>query len=237
MGEEILIVEDSHTQSEQLKHILEERRYRVLVARNGKEALEIARNERPSLVITDVVMPEMNGYELCKAIKGDAELREIPVVLVTSLSGPEDVFRGLECGADNFVRKPYEEKYLLTRIDHILSNRRTRSIENLQMGVEITLGNQRHFITAQRQQILELLISTSEEAVRLNEGLNHSNLTLSSLYHMAEGLMGAKSEAEVCAVALERAMELAGVLGGWIYLRDERDVSSVSRRRIRFRQN
>ncbi len=224
----ILIVEDSATQAAQLQHLLETRGYEVEVARNGRDALKIARNDKPSLVITDVVMPEMNGYDLCKAIKNDDELRDLPVVLVTALSGPDDIFRGLECGADNFVKKPYEEKYLLSRIDNVLSNINLRSTNNLQVGVEVTIGNRRHFITAQRQQILDLLISTSEEAMRLNEGLTRSNLTLNGLYRMADGLNRARSEADVCSVALDEAMELTGVKSGWIYLRDSGDEFRVA---------
>ncbi len=217
----ILVVEDSATQSAQLRHLLEAKGYEVAVAGNGRDALEIARNDKPSLIITDVVMPEMNGYDLCKTIKNDDELKDLPVVLVTALSGPDDIFRGLECGADNFVKKPYEEKYLLSRIDNVLSNISLRSTDNLQMGVEVTLGDRRHFITAQRQQILDLLISTSEEAMRLNEGLTRSNLTLNGLYRMADGLNRAVTEADVCTVALEQAVALSGVEGGWIYLRDD----------------
>jgi PAS domain S-box-containing protein/putative nucleotidyltransferase with HDIG domain len=224
----ILIVEDSATQAAQLQHLLETKGYEVEVARNGRDALKIARNNKPSLVITDVVMPEMNGYDLCKTIKNDDELKDIPVVLVTALSGPDDIFRGLECGADNFVKKPYEEKYLLTRIDNVLSNINLRSTNNLQVGVEVTIGNRRHFITAQRQQILDLLISTSEEAMRLNEGLTRSNLTLNGLYRMADGLNRARSEEDVCAVALDEAMELTGVKSGWIYLRDSNDQFRVA---------
>ncbi|HUX13598.1 MAG TPA: response regulator, partial [Spirochaetia bacterium] len=74
----ILIVEDSATQAAQLQHLLETKGYEVEVARNGRDALNIARNNKPSLVITDVVMPEMNGYDLCKSIKNDEELKDLP---------------------------------------------------------------------------------------------------------------------------------------------------------------
>jgi len=219
-GIEILIAEDSLTQAEQLKHLLEARGYTVTVAGDGKQALAAARARKPALVISDIVMPEMDGYQLCKAIKSDEALKDIPVILVTSLSSPQDVIKGLECGADNFIRKPYDEKNLLARLDYLRANRTVRQQEHGQMGLEIVLGGQRHFITSERQQILDLLISTYDEAIRLDEGLKRSNQSLNGLYRIAKGLNQAGSEGEVCEMALERAMELPGVQAGWIFLRE-----------------
>ncbi len=218
---EILIVEDSPTQAEQLKHLIIASGYEVLVATNGKEALELARRRKPTIIVSDIVMPGMDGYALCKEIKSDETLRDTPVILVTALSGPEDVFKGLECGADNFIRKPYEGKYLLARIEYILTNRELGAREKLRMGVEISLGGRSYFITAQRQQILDLLISTYDEAVHLNDKLNRSLLTLNGLYHVAAGLNQATTQSEVYRTSLERALELPGVQAGWVSARDE----------------
>ncbi len=170
-GVEILVAEDSPTQAEQLKHLLTEQGYAVMVAANGKQALAAAHQRKPTLIISDVVMPEMDGYALCKEIKSQAELKDVPVILVTSLSNTKDVLMGLECGADNFIRKPYDEKYLLSRINYILANRELRRTERMQMGVEVYFGGQKHFITSERQQILDLLISTYEGAVQINKEL------------------------------------------------------------------
>jgi CheY-like chemotaxis protein len=159
-GVEILVVEDSPTQAEQLRFLLEEQRYAVRVATNGKEALEAVRQRRPTLVITDIVMPVMDGYALCRAIKSDPELKDIPVVIVTALTGLQDIARSLECGADAFIRKPYDPKTLLSRIDYILLNLELRKSKKVQMGMEVYLGGRKHFITSERGQILDLLIST-----------------------------------------------------------------------------
>jgi PAS domain S-box-containing protein len=217
---EILIVEDSPTQAEQLKYLLQEYGYEVTVAANGKEALAAAHRRKPTIIISDVLMPEMDGYTLCQEIKTAEPLKDIPVVLVTSLSGPHDVIRGLECGADNFIRKPYDEKYLLSRIDYLLANLELRRRERVQMGLEIYLGGQKHFITAERQQILDLLISTYEQAVQINEELDRSHKWLNGLYQIAEGLNKCTTEQEVVEKVLERALELPGVQAGWISLRE-----------------
>ena len=224
---EILIAEDSPTQAARLAHLLEERGYTVTTAANGREALALLERRKPTLVISDVLMPELDGYGLCKAIKADEKLRDVQVMLVTTLSDPRDVIRGLECGADNFIRKPYEGTYLLSRIDYLLMNTELRKNQKMQMGVEIKLGDRKYFISAERQQILDLLISTYEQAVQINEELKlrekelaNSNQVLNALYFIAEGLNRAVSEREVAELALERALDLPGIQAGWISLRE-----------------
>ena len=174
----ILIAEDSPTQAEQLRFLLEERGYNVTAAADGMQALAAARKEKPTLVISDVMMPELDGYGLCREIKADEALREIPVILLTSLGSPSDVIKGLECGADFFLRKPYDERHMLSRVDHVLCNRTLRASAGIRGDLEVVLSGQRHSINSGRQQILDLLISTYEEAVRINEELASSNRQL-----------------------------------------------------------
>lgn len=174
----ILIAEDSPTQAQRLRHILEQQGYEVAVAGNGRIALEMAPRFQPGVMISDIVMPEMDGYELTRRIKADPALRDIPVILVTTMSDPHHVIRGLECGADNFVLKPYEEKYLLGRVQYVLLNRELRETQHATMGVEIHFDGQRHYITADRLQILNLLLSTYAAAVQRNKELSESQATL-----------------------------------------------------------
>ncbi len=174
----ILIAEDSPTQAEELKFLLEENGYRVAAAPNGREALASARKEAPTLIISDVVMPEMDGFEFCREIKADKALQTIPVLLLTSLASPNDVIQGLESGADFFLRKPYDERHLLSRIDYVLSNRTLQAGARARGELEIVFAGQRHSIRSERQQILDLLISTYEEAVRINEELIEANKEL-----------------------------------------------------------
>jgi hypothetical protein len=177
----ILIAEDSPTQAQQLQHILEQQGHEVSVAANGRIALEMMPQIRPALVISDVNMPEMDGYELCHKIKTDDDYREIPVILVTTMSDPQDVIRGLECGADSFVLKPYEDNYLLHRVSYALANRELHEANNVGMGVEIYFNGHRHFITADRLQILNLLLSTYDAAIQRNKELNNSHDELRAL--------------------------------------------------------
>ncbi|HZY31246.1 MAG TPA: response regulator, partial [Candidatus Methylomirabilis sp.] len=226
-GIEILIAEDSPTQAEQLKKLLEESGYRVTVAANGKKALAEAKKRKPTLIITDIVMPVMDGYAFCNEVKSDETLKDTPVVLLTGLSSPQDVINGLECNADNFIRKPYDERYLLSRIKQILTNRELRNSQRMQPGVMIYLAGQKHFITSERQQILDLLISTYEQAVHINKELGireqelaHSNDWLKGLYLIAKGLNQSASEQQVVEEVLGRAMNMPGIQAGWIVLRE-----------------
>jgi signal transduction histidine kinase/DNA-binding response OmpR family regulator len=179
---EILIVEDSPTQAERLQYVLERHGYRLAIARNGRDALASLARHPPTLVISDVMMPEMNGYELCGYIKRDERLRNLPVILLTSLNDPADVVKGLESGADSFIFKPYDEQYLVARISFTLANRHLRENEGTQMGVEVFFAGRKFFITSDRLQILNLLLSTYEaaveknrELVRAQEDLRHLN--------------------------------------------------------------
>jgi len=167
---DILIAEDSPTQAEQLKYLLETQGYNVAVAKNGKMALDFIGKNTPKMLITDICMPEMDGYELCRRVKEYNLNDDIPVILLTSLSNPEDVIQGLECGADNFITKPYSEDYLLSHIRQIMANLQHHT-ERVRMGVEILFAGKRRFITANQQQMLTLLISTYEAAATRNREL------------------------------------------------------------------
>ncbi len=168
---EILIAEDSPTQAEKLKFILEQTDFRVVAVCNGQQALEAMRARKPTLVITDINMPEMDGYELCRRIRADDQLSDLPVILLTSLSDPEDVFKGLECGADNFITKPYDEDNLLARIQYLLANVHLRKREKTQTSMDVIFAGRKHVITSDRAQILNLLLSTYEAAVQKNREL------------------------------------------------------------------
>ena len=227
---DILIVEESPTQATELQYMLESAGCKVRVARNGLEALAMVTERQPTIVISDVVMPEMGGYELCRQLKNTPATQGIPVILVTSLADARDVVHGLASGADNFIVKPFDEKYLMSRIRYFLVNLELRSHERVQMGVEVVLEGERHFITAGRQQILDLLISTYEQGVRLNhelqakhDELTRSNSLLNCLFHFTSGLTDAQSERHVIDAALRRLLEFPDTQGAWLLMADACD--------------
>lgn len=181
-GGSILIAEDSPTQALSLQHTLVRHGYRVTVAANGREALEHARRDPPSVIISDVLMPEMDGYELARAVKSDAQLAGTPVILLTTLSDPRDVIRGLQCQADSFIPKPYEEQNLLARVAFAILNRGLDRGDRGD-GVEIMFDAERHLITAGRVQILNLLLSTYDAAIQRNRQLRQVQEELRAMNH------------------------------------------------------
>jgi PleD family two-component response regulator len=99
---------------------------RVKTASNGDEALHIIFSDPPDLVLSDVMMPVMNGFELCKRMKQDERTATIPVLLLTALTGREDLLKGWEAGADDFLYKPFHPEELLTRVRTLMSLHRIR---------------------------------------------------------------------------------------------------------------
>jgi two-component system, sensor histidine kinase and response regulator len=209
---DILVAEDSPTQAARLEHLLREQGYSVRVANSGKKALAAAREKMPTILISDIVMPEMDGYTLCKQIKSDEKLKDIPVVLLTSLSAAEEVLKALECGADSFIRKPYDAEYLLSRTEHLLTNLMLRQASGVKLGAEIFLGGKKYFITSERQQILDLLFSTFMDAVRMNADLGERQNKLmqmsGELEKKVEELAAANRELEIRGREIERANQM-----------------------------
>jgi signal transduction histidine kinase len=193
----ILVVEDSPTQAQQLQIILEAERYAVDLAANAEIALRIFADQPFDMIISDIMMPGLSGYELCHRIKQDQRGHDIPVVLLSTLVDPMDIIRGLECGADNFITKPYEPEQLVDRIRTVFQNRRTRSQGKVAFGVEVMFLGRKFVVNSEKEQILDLLIATFEDIVRTNRGLQESKAEL----------VAAKAQIETYALDLERRVE------------------------------
>lgn len=178
---EILLVEDSPTQAVEMQYFLEKRGYSSSVAHTGKEALEILKSRKPAIIISDIIMPEMNGFELCRHIKNDQNLRHIPVILLTGLSEPSDVIQGLSAGAEDYILKPYNNEEIVKKIETFLANPVQDEPDTIQDGLEITFNDEKHIIKANRKQILQLLISTYENVIRQNSELTDTQLKLEKL--------------------------------------------------------
>jgi diguanylate cyclase (GGDEF)-like protein len=188
----ILIVEDSPTQAEQLRFLLVKHGFRTEVARNGRLALEAMEQSLPDIVISDIVMPEMDGYELCAAIRADARLAAVRIVLLTSLSETAEVLRALQCGADYFITKPYDEHFLVERIEAILSRSDEDEPED---GDEIVHDRKRYAIRTGRRRILDLLLATYESTIRKNSELRRAHDTLRTLNDKLERAVDERTKA------------------------------------------
>ena len=114
----ILAVDDIATNIMLLKAVLSRAKYKIVTASGGNEALEKAATELPDLILLDIMMPDMDGYEVIKHLKADPALQDIPVIFLTALHNPEDIVKGFKLGASDYVSKPFNHEELITRVSH-----------------------------------------------------------------------------------------------------------------------
>jgi signal transduction histidine kinase/CheY-like chemotaxis protein len=221
----VLIAEDNPAQAAHLRSLLERNGFEVLAAQNGKEALDLARTQLPSVVISDVMMPEMDGYALCRALKADPDLKGVPTILVTELSSPHDVLEGVSAGADNFLVKPYEDTHILSHINRLLASARPTTPDRSSAGIEIERLGRHHLVTADREQILNLLLSTHDYAITLGQRLDahqdelaRCSSALDALSSLAVELNRCRTRLEVARCAVNATMGIPGVGAAWLNL-------------------
>jgi DNA-binding response OmpR family regulator len=188
----ILLVEDDDDMRTYICYELK-KIYHIIEARNGREAIFILRSKEPELIITDVMMPELNGIELCKLVKENAETCHIPVIMLTANSDMEHRLEGLETGADSYITKPFHASYLLIQIKKLLEKHeklRRKYIKFLDMDAlkmdtvnpdEVLLHNTINFIHSN--------ISNTELTVeKLAKSLNTSRSNLNRKIKLQTGL-------------------------------------------------
>lgn len=202
---DLLIAEDSATQAAALQATMEGYGYQVRVAANGRLALDAIRNQKPDLIISDVVMPEMDGFDFCRTLKGDPELVDIPVIMLTSLTDPQDIVRGLAAKADYYLTKPCDPAHLLTRVEYLLDNPIKHS--GAPESLEAMIGGQATTVSSQPQQILNLLLSTYEQAVKQNRKLAEMQCQLQELNEQLEQRVADRTAALEAEIAERKLAE------------------------------
>ena len=212
---DILVVEDSATQAARIKYLLESCNYKVEVTENGQKAMEWLSKNTPSLVISDIVMPEMNGFELCEKIKSDERTEGIPVILLTSLSNPEEVIEGVSCGADSFITKPYNNEYLISNIKKLLSEKAAPESKTKTLGIEINYNGGKRQIRTDPQKVIKLLLNIYQGAIYQNNELIRTRDELRQLNERLEELVEErtkelkKDEAKILAFNAELEQRIA----------------------------
>jgi PAS domain S-box-containing protein len=180
----ILVVEDQEFQRRTTLRLLKDLgAVKLLEATNGQEALErlSERGAPVDIIICDIIMPEMDGYELCRCIRANENTRDIPVILLTALSNKQDLVEALACGADSFITKPYSPDYLIANIEQTLADKASHLGERLAIEVEIPVSGTSRKLTADPKRMISLLLSTFEAAAYRNDDLTKAKEELSSL--------------------------------------------------------
>lgn len=199
----ILIVDDEHEARETLEAQLYSEGYRLEFASNGREALERLSQDSVDLVLCDIMMPHMDGFEVCRAIKAHAEWRFVPVILITALDGEDDVVRGLKEGADEFLTKPVRQKILRARIRSMLRVRHqyddlraaTPDLETLLRKRHERIVTEAKLSERERQVLDLLLLGRNHQEIGLALGITPRT----SKFHQANilGKLGADSRVDL----------------------------------------
>lgn len=205
----ILVIDDDSEIRSYICSILENR-YRVYEADNGLTGLQKAKEKQPDLIICDVMMPGLNGIELCSTIKQDQQLSYIPMILLTASSSAENKIKGLESGADDYISKPFDKDVLVARIANLLQNR-----SNLQSyfyntitlkSVNVTISDEYKHFLEKCIEIVEQHITDENFNIKIlasEIGMSHSNL-----YRKIKSLSGHTVNSFIRYIRLRKAAEL-----------------------------
>ena len=149
----ILVVEDEPNQVELIEFNLNSQGYEVVVARDGEEALNLAEEENPDLILLDWMLPKVSGIEVCRQLRRSKMTREIPIVILTARSEESDKIRGLDIGAYDYITKPYSIKELLARVRAAM-RRPSASVISDQLNVgKIVVDLQKHIVAIDGVQV------------------------------------------------------------------------------------
>ncbi|MFL9831608.1 two-component regulator propeller domain-containing protein [Flavobacterium sp. ST-87] len=206
----ILIVEDNKVLRNHLKSELKEF-YQVKEATNGAEGLERIRRYQPNMVISDVMMPKMDGFELCQQLKNDFEISHIPILLLTARNLDEDMIRGYQTGADAYLSKPFNMAVLKTRIDNLLearkrSRERFAAIGGIVASSEITINSlDEHFLDKATKVVVD---NVSNIDFTLDDLLGSLGMGRSQFYRKINSLTGQNPSNFIRTIRLKYASEM-----------------------------
>jgi len=202
----ILLVDDNEDLRVTIKKELE-KKYTVIDAPNGKEALLIAVAKNPDLIITDVMMPVMGGKELCNIIKTNFQTSHIPVIMITALSEVDDKVEGLEIGADAYVEKPFNMKILMATVNNLIKSRqRLNQIFNSNSDGKVKIKSADDNFLSEVVQIIKENITNSEFSIDLIS--EKTGLSRSNLFRKLKGLVDMSPVDLVTRIKLNHAAEL-----------------------------
>ena len=171
-ADRILLVDDDATNLDVLRHTLDGRGYRLFVTRNGESAIDVARRVHPLLILLDVVMPGIDGYETCRRLKADPETREAAVIFLSSLDDAKDKVRGLEAGAVDFVSKPFQKDEVVARVNtHLTLQRLRRQLETRNVELARELAVAQELLTDARRRVEGPLLGDSPAIRALRESI------------------------------------------------------------------
>ena len=205
----MLIIDDN----EELRHYIEKifrDRFKLLSAANGEEGLRLINRHLPDVIICDVLMQNLNGIELCRLVKADPALNHIPLILLTASTSSEIRLRGIECGADDYISKPFEKELLMARVEGLLKSR-----NNLQTYFynKITLKSANMKISAEYKDFLDRCIEIVEKHITdpdfgISTLAEEIGMSRSNLYTKIKSISGQSANSFIRFIRLRKAAEI-----------------------------
>ena len=164
-----------------LEYLLFKNGYEPILADSGEQAVEMVKEKEPDLIISDILMPAMSGYEFCRQMKSFIKTRNTPLIFLSALSDTHDILKGLECGASNFLTRPCNDETLLKNIEQQLSVKTKPEGDETCEVVNLEFEGKEYIISASKSKILEILVTTYETAITKNEDLAKAQGELKNL--------------------------------------------------------
>ena len=203
----ILIVDDVETNRIILRNIITEMQYQPILTENGEQALKMVQHAHPQLVILDIAMPGMNGYEVCERIKANPQTREIPIIFISAYDHPEDIVTGFEHGCDDYIAKPFIPEVVKVRVDMQLKlHEAARRMSEMNRQLQASVNEQVKQIEKERRSVLYALLRVARENANYEESymerLSHNCRKLTEAMQLSEAYDDVISDAYIDMIEL-----------------------------------
>ncbi len=166
----ILIVDDVEANRFVLRDIISDMGMQPILTENGMQALRMVQHMKPQLIILDIAMPEMDGYEVCEKLKANVETKEIPIIFISAFDDPTDIVKGFTLGCEDYITKPFIPEVVKARVGmHLKLNEANRSMAEMNRQLHLSIGEQRKQMEKERKSVLYALIRVAKENAGYDE--------------------------------------------------------------------
>ena len=207
----ILIVDDVEANRFILRDIITEMGYRPVLTENGLQALKFVERHKPQLIVLDVAMPEMDGYEFCQIMKQNANTRDIPIVFISAFDDPTDIVKGFNLGGEDYITKPFIPEVVKSRIGiHLKLSETSKNLADMNRKLQTSIGEQLRQMEIEKKNVLYALLRVAQEDAnydsRYMERLSYNSRIL------AEAMQLSPSYSDVISDKYIETLELAAPL-------------------------
>lgn len=161
----ILVVDDVETNRFVLRDIITEMGYRPVLTENGLQALKLVERHKPQLIVLDVAMPEMDGYEFCRIMKENANTRDIPIIFISAFDDPTDIVKGFNLGGEDYITKPFIPEVVKARIGiHLKLSETSKNLADMNRKLQTSISEQLRHMEQEKKNVLYALIRVVQES-------------------------------------------------------------------------